>query len=220
MKKPILIIAAGMVAVSLIWLVDKTSLTKERAPKTAAKQQESAGEQQSSATPQKKTEAKPTSKPSVYDLSQKAHWCDPETTIGGLYGSSKLLSEWLETFKPTAEEFQSIAQYETEYKKLKESLSEDEYYSVQGRQSLIKETKKLNEQLLEQIGEDRFLFLAEVREPSTGYYHTWKALTINDVSENRVSEFRELANEFNQQMHGIPLFRVERQIVHHSPPGV
>ena len=218
MKKPILILTVGVVVISLLLFVNEKWIKETSASKTADKQQESAAEGQGSPTEQRTTD-KPTSKPPVYDLSKKAHWYDPKTTIGGLYGSSKLLSEWLEPFKPNAEEFQFIAQYETEFKKRKESLTEDEYYSVQGRQWLIKETEKLNEQLLEQIGEDRFLFLAEVRDPTTGYYHTWKALTVNGVSEDRVSEFRELADEFNQQMHGIPLFRAKRQVAYYSPPG-
>ena len=219
MKKPILILTAGVVVIALLLLVDEKWIKKDNALKTAKKSQETESVQQSSQMAQTKTAAKPTSKPTVYDSSKKAHWYDPETTIGGLYGSSKLLSEWLEPFKPTPEEFQFIAQYETEFKKRKESLTEDEYYSVQGRQWLIKETEKLNEQLLEQIGEDRFLFLSEVRDPATGYHHTWKALTVNGVGEDRVSEFRELADEFNQQMHGIPLFRAERQVAYYSPPG-
>ena len=215
MKKPILIIAAGMVAVSLIWLVDKTFLAKERAPKTAEKQQESAVERQGSPSEKKKTD-KPTSKPPVYDLSNKAHWCDPETTIG-FQGSSKTLAEWLEPFKPNAEEFQIIAQYENARKKLKESQTEDEYYTVEGRLWLIDETLKLNNQLRKDMGEERTLFYFEVRELGTGYYDTWKVLTVNGISENRVAEFRELADEFNQQMHGIPLFRAERPHARYLP---
>ena len=72
MKKLILIIAAGMVAVSLIWLVDKTFLAKESQPKTADKQQDSAVARQGLPTAQKITD-KPPSKPPVYDVSQKAH---------------------------------------------------------------------------------------------------------------------------------------------------
>ncbi len=208
MKKPILIIAGGMVAVSLIWLVDKTFLAKESQPKTADKQQESAVEGQSSPTEQRTTD-NPTSKPPVYDLSDKAHWYDPETTIG-FRGSYQTLAKWLEPFKPNAEEFQIIAQYETARKKLKESMSEDEYYSVEGRKRLIDEILKLNKQLQQQLGKERTQFYAEVRELGTGYYDTWKVLTVNGISEERVAEFRELANEFNQQMHGRLLYRAER----------
>lgn len=99
MKKPILIIAAGMIAVSLIWLVDETFLTQTIAPKTADKQQESGLERQGSPTKQKTTDklnVKPKFKPPVYDLSKKAHWYDPETTIE-LY-ESQTLAEWLEPF--------------------------------------------------------------------------------------------------------------------------
>ena len=42
-------------------------------------------------------------------------------------------------------------------------------------------------------------------------------LTVNGISEERVSEFRELASEFNQQMHGRPLFRAEREEARYSP---
>ena len=115
MKKPILMIADGMVAVSLIWTVDKTFLAKESAPKTADKQEESAVARQGSATTPKKPADKPTSKPPVYDLSKKAHWYAPETTIG-FWSSSRTLAEWIEPFQPTAEEFRLIAQYETEFK--------------------------------------------------------------------------------------------------------
>ncbi len=214
MKKPILIIAAGMVAVSLIWLVDKTFLAKESTPKTADKQQESGVEQQDSPTEQRTTD-KPTSKPPVYDLSNKAHWYDPETTT--IHEGTILLSELLRPFHPKPEEFQFIAQYETEFKKLKKSMSEDEYFSIDGRTWLIEETKKLNEQLQGQLGEERFRFYGEVREPETHYYDTWKILTANGISEERVSEFRELADEFNQQMHGYPLFRGERQYARYLP---
>ena len=209
MKRPILILSAGIVVISLLWLVNEKWIKEPSAPKTAAKQQESATEGQDSPS-EKKPKAKPKFKPPVYDLSQKAHWYDPETTVG-LY-ESQTLSEWLEPFKPTAEEFQFIAQYETERKKLRESLSEDEYYSVEGRQSLIDETLKLNKKLLEQMGEERIKFYAEVRELGTGYYDTWKVLTVNGISEERVSEFRELADEFNQQMYGRPLYKAERKV--------
>ena len=215
MKKPIFIIVAGMFAVSLIWLVDKTFLAKESQPNTADKQQESAVERQGSPSEKKKT-SKPTSKPPVYDLSNKAHWYAPETTIG-FWGSSKTLAEWLEPFKPTAEEFQIIAQYENERKKLEESLSEDGYYSVEGRKRLIDEVIKLHKQLREDLGIERTQFYAEVRELVSGYYYTWKVLTVNGMSEERVAEFRELADEFNQQMHGRPLFRGDRDSVRPPP---
>ena len=217
MKKPILILTAGVVVISLLLLVNEKWIKENSASKTADKPQESESVQQGSITTPKKTMAKPISKPLVYDLSNKAHWYDPETTVGGLYGSSKLLSEWLEPFKPNAEEFQFIAQYETEFKKRKESLSEDEYYSVEGRKWLIEETEKLNDRLLEQLGKDRFLFYAEVRKIETGYYNTWKALTENEISEDRVSEFRELAEEFNQQMHDRSLYRGDTRIVNPAP---
>ena len=215
MKKPILIIAAGMVAVSLIWLVDKTFLAKESQTKTAANHQDSEAEGQSSPTEQRTTD-NPTSKPPVYDLSNKAHWYDPETTIG-FWGSSKTLAEWLEPFKPKAEEFQIIAQYENERKKLEESLSEDEYYSVEGRKRLIDEVIKLHKQLREDLGLERTQFYAEVRELVSGYYYTWKVLTVNGISEERVAEFRDLADEFNQQMHGRPLFRGDKDSVRPPP---
>ena len=140
----------------------------------------------------------------------KAHWYDPETTVG-LY-ESKTIAEWLEPFNPSPEEFQTIAQYETVYKKLKESQTEDEYYSVNGRKRLIDEVLKLNKKLREDLGEERTWFYAEVRKLDTGYYYTWKALKVNGISEDRVAEFRELADEFNQQMHGWPLYRAERMV--------
>ena len=216
MKRPILILSAGVVVISLLLLVNEKWLKETSAPKTADKQQESASEGQGSTAEQRTTD-KPTSKPPVYDSSKKAHWYDPETTVGVLYGSSKLLSEWLEPFKPTAEEFQIIAQYENARKKLKESQTEDEYYTVEGRLWLIDETLKLNNQLRKDMGEERTLFYFEVRELGTGYYDTWKVLTANGISEERVAEFRELADEFNQQMHGIPLFRAERPYARYLP---
>ena len=215
MKKPIFIIAAGMIAVSLIWLVDKTFLAKETAPKTADKQQESASEGQGSTTEQRTTD-KPTSKPPVYDLSNKAHWYDPETTIG-FWGSSKTLAEWLEPFKPTAEEFQIIARYEAARKELDESQTEDEYYSVEGRNWIVDEVIKLHKQIREDMGLERAQFYAEVRGRVSGYYDTWKVLTTNGISEERVVEFRDLADEFNQQMHGRPLFRGKSSIIRPSP---
>ena len=215
MKKPIFIIAAGMVAVSLIWLVDKTFLAKESTPQTADKQQESASEEQGSTTEQRTTD-KPTSKPPVYDLSNKTHWYDPETTIG-FWGSSKTLAEWLEPFKPNAKEFQIIAQYEAARKKLDESQTEDEYYSVEGRKWIVAEVIKLHKQLRKDLGLERTQFYAEVREIVSGYYDTWRVLTVNGISEERVAEFRELADEFNQQMHGIPLFRGKSSAIRPPP---
>ena len=209
MKRPILIIASGVVVISLLLLINEKWIKEPSAPKSADKQQESAAEGQGSSTAQR-TMDKPTSKPPVYDLTSKAHWYNPETTVG-LY-ESKTLVEWLEPFKPNAEEFQIIAQYENEYKKLRESLPEDEYYSVEGRKRLIDGILELNKKLREQLGEERTQFYAEVRELDTGYYHTWKALTVNDISEERVVEFRKLADEFNQQMHGWPLYRADRKI--------
>lgn len=216
MKRPILIIASGVVVISLLLLVNEKWLKETGAPKTADKQQESAAERQGSTTEQRTTD-KPTSKPPVYDWSKKAHWHDPETTVG-MHGGTRLLSKMLEPFHPKPEEFQFIAQYETEFKKRKESLSEDEYYSVEGRKWLKKETDKLNKQIQEQLGEERYRFYLEVIEIATGYYDTWKVLTVNGISEERVSEFRELVEEFNQQMHGIPLYRAESYVVRPAPP--
>ena len=216
MKRPILILSAGVVVIALLLLVNEKWIQKDSASKTADKQQDSASEGQGSPTAPKKTTGKPTSKPPVYDSSKKAHWYDPETTIG-FQGSSKTLAEWLEPFKPNSEEFQIIAQYENERKKLEESITEDEYYSVEGRLRLFDELMKLNRKLQEQLGEDRHKFYAEVRALETGYYDTWKVLTANGINEERVAEFRELADEFNRQMHGIPLFRAERPYARYVP---
>ena len=218
MKRPILILSAGVVVIALLLLVNEKWLKESSVPKTADKPQpqETLVTQSSTTVPKKKTEDKSTTKPPVYDLSKKAHWYDPETTIG-FQGSSQTLAEWLKPFQPTPEEFQIIAQYENERKKLEESISEDEYYSVEGRLRFLDELMKLNRKLQEQLGEERTRFYAEVRELGTGYYDTWKVLTANGISEERVSEFRELADEFNQQMHGIPLFRAERPYARYLP---
>ena len=150
MKKTIIILIGYTVVISLIWLVDKTLLTKTSAPKSIEKQQESTAEQ--------KTTAKSTSNLPVYDLSKKSHWCEPETTAWRGHGS-KLLSGILEPFHPTPKEFQYIlVQYETLSKRHKESLSEDEYYSMEGREMLITDIEKLHEQFLEQLEKERFLF--------------------------------------------------------------
>ena len=216
MKKPTLIIAAGVVVIAFLLLVDKIFLTKESAQKTAAtKQQESESVQQASQSEKKKATGKPASKPPVYDLSKKAHWYDPETTKAR--EGWILLSELLSPFHPTPEEFQIIAQNENSLKKLKESLSEDEYYSIEGRKRYLDESIKLNNQLREQLGEARYRFFAEVRDLETGYYKTWKVLTVNGISEERVSEFRELADEFNQQMYGYPLYRADRYLARYGP---
>ena len=216
MKRPILIIAGGVVVISILLLVNEKWIKETSAPKSADKQQKVESVQQGSSPSEQKTTDKPTTKPLVYDLSNKAHWYDPETTIG-FRGSSQTLAEWLEPFKSNAEEFQIIAQYENERKKLEEATTEDEYYSVEGRKRIIDEILKLNKKLREQLGDERTQFYAEVRELETGYYHTWKVLTANGISEERVAEFRELADEFNRQMHGIPLFRVERDVARYLP---
>ena len=212
MKRPILIIAFGVVAITFLLMINEKWIRKDGAPKSAETQEEAV--QQDSTTDQK-AKAKSASRPPIYDLSNKTHWYDPETTVG-LYGS-EILAEWLEPFKPTSEEFQIIAQYETSRKKLKESLSEDEYYSVEGRKRLIDGILELNKQLREQLGEERTQFYAEVGDPDTGYYNTWEVLKVNGISEERVAEFRELADEFNRQMHGRPLYRAERRIAYYSP---
>ena len=161
MKRPILIIASGVVVIALLLLVNEKWIKKTSAPKSADKQQKVESVQQGSSTTKQKTTDKPTSKPPVYDLSTKAHWHDPETTVG-LHGGTRLLSETLKPFHPNPKEFQLIAQYETEFKKLKESLSEDEYFSIDGRTWLKKETDKLNKQIQEQLGEERHRFYLEV----------------------------------------------------------
>ena len=215
MKRPILILSAGVVVIALLLLVNEKWLKETSAPRTADKQQESAFEEQGSTTEQRTTD-KPTSKPPVYDLSNKAHWYDPETTIG-FWGSSKTLAEWLEPFQPTAEEFQIIARYEAARKELDESQTEDEYYSVEGRNWIVDEVIKLHKQIREDMGLERAQFYAEVRGRVSGYYDTWKVLTANGISEDRVSEFRDLADEFNQQMHGRPLFRGKSSIIRPPP---
>ena len=84
-----------------------------------------------------------------------------------MQGSSKTLSEWLEPFQPKPQEFQIIAQYEASFRKLKESLSEDEEHSVEGRKRLMDRISKLTKRLREQLGEehhemhDRPLYQAE-----------------------------------------------------------
>ena len=134
MKRPILIIAFGVAAITFLLMINEKWIRKDGAPKSAETQKEEEAVQQDSPTEQRTTD-KPTSKPPVYDLTNKAHWYDPETTIG-LYGS-RILAKEIEPFKPTSEEFQIIAQYEVARRKLKESLTEDEYYSVEGRKRLI-----------------------------------------------------------------------------------
>ena len=214
MKRPILILSAGIVVIALLLLVNEKWLKETSAPKSAETQEEEEAVQQDS-TADQKAKAKSASKPPVYDLSNKTHWYDPETTIG-LYGS-RILAKEIEPFKPTSEEFQIIAQYEVARRKLKESLSEDEYYSVEGRKRLIDGILELNKQLREDLGEERTQFYAEVGDPYTGYYNTWEVLKVNGISEERVAEFRELADEFNRQMHGRPLYRAERRIAYYSP---
>ena len=130
MKKTIVILIGSTVAISLIWPIDEILITQTSELKSAENQKKEESVQQDSANAQE-TKTKPKFKHPVYDLSKKSHWYNPETTIG-LY-ESKTLSEWLEPFHPILEEFQIIDQYESLDKKLKESLSEDEYYSVEGR---------------------------------------------------------------------------------------
>ena len=72
MKKPIIILSAGIVVVSLIWLVYQTFLAKESAPKTADKQQKTAVAQQGSSPTEQKTTTKQKFKPPVYDFPKKS----------------------------------------------------------------------------------------------------------------------------------------------------
>lgn len=215
MRKTIIILIGATVTISLLWLVDEKFLTKTSNLKSAEKQQETETVQRISTTEQK-TKAKPTSKPPVYDLSQKAHWYDPEITVG-YRGSFRTLSEWLKPFHPTTQEFQDIAQYGTSRKKLRESLSEDEYYSVEGRKRLNAKIDKLMDQLHKQLGEERYQFYVEVRDLDTGYYNTWEVLTANGISEDRVPEFRKLADEFNQQAYDRPLYRGDTYVARPAP---
>lgn len=214
MKRPMLIIAFGVVAITFLLMINEKWIRKDGAPKSAETQKEDEAVQQDSTTDQK-AKAKSASKPPVYDLSNKMHWYDPETTFG--INESKLLSEMLKPFQPSHREFQLIAQYETSFKNLTKSLSEDEHFSVEGRTWLRKEIDKLNEQILKDLGVERHRFYIEVIEPSTGYYDTWKVLNVNGISEERVQEFRELADQFNQQMHGRPLFRADRYVARSVP---
>ena len=64
----------------------------------------------------------------------------------------------------------------------------------------------------------QFRFYGEIRKLETHYYDTWKILTVNGISEDRVSEFRDLADEFNQQMYDSPLFRGDTY-TSRPPPG-
>ena len=216
MKRPILIIAAGVVVIALLLLVNEKWIKEPSAPKTADKQQNVESVQQGSSLPEQKTTVKPTTKPPVYDLTNKAHWHDPETTVG-YRGSFRTLSEWLKPFPPTTQEFQHIAQYETERKKLREALSEDEYYSVEGRKRLNGEIDKLMDQLHKQLGEESYQFYVEVRDIDTGYYNTWEVLTANGISEDRLPEFRKLADEFNRQAYDRPLYRGDTYVARPAP---
>ena len=40
-------------------------------------------------------------------------------------------------------------------------------------------------------------------------------MTVNGISEDRVSEFQELADEFNREMHDYPLYRAKREVAHY-----
>lgn len=192
MKKTIIILIVAIVEVPLLWLADEKLIVQISEPKPPEHQQNAVVVQRGSPT---KKKAKPTSRPSVFDLTKKAHWYDPETTIG-FQGASKTLSEWPEPFQPKPQEFQIIAQYETSSRKLKKSLSEDEYYSVEGRKQLMDKILKLTKRLREQLGEEHYGFHLEFIEPWTIYYHTWQVLAVNSISEDHISEFRELADEF------------------------
>ena len=114
MIKTIVILIGYTVVISLIWPIDEILITLTSELKSAENQKKKESVQQDSANAQE-TKAKPKFKPPVYDLFKKSHWYNPEITIR-LY-ESKTLSEWLEPFHPTPEEFQIIDQYESLYKK-------------------------------------------------------------------------------------------------------
>lgn len=70
MKNTIIILSGAIVATSILWLVDEKLPTKTGKSKSAENQKKNESVQQISTT-EEKAKAKPSSKPPVYDLSQK-----------------------------------------------------------------------------------------------------------------------------------------------------
>ncbi|MCS1407934.1 MAG: hypothetical protein M2R45_01097 [Verrucomicrobia subdivision 3 bacterium] len=197
-KKTVLIAAAAFAAAALFWFIpwqDPGSVGPERPLP------EHGGAAETAPTGAGEANRK-TQGTAVFDLSKKAHYYDPETTMDSIHK----LAWVLEPFHPTPQEFQHIARYLTGIQEVKKRISEDAFFTPAGRRQFGREVDKLEAALRKQLGRERYERYEYTTETpgahKTGYSEAWRLATANGLDEERAEDLRALATEYHRVLRG------------------
>lgn len=139
-----------------------------------------------------------------FDLSKKAHYHDPETTMYGIYN----LAWMLEPFHPTPQEFQYIAQRMAGVREVKKKVGDDAFFTPKGRRQFSREVDKLDAILRKQLGKkryERYIYTAAPPLNKTCYSDAWRFVTVNGLDESRAEDLRDLAIEYNREVRGMEI---------------
>ncbi len=198
--KKIIIISFGIVVIgTLFWLKSLEEQTSSAATKSPSDKTATTSQEQAATKPTEKDD-RSRGMPQ-FDLSKKAHYYDPETTMTSV---GKTLAWHLQPFHPTPQEFQYIAQFDAARDKLrKSSISRgDDWFTRAARIVFGTELDKLKRRFKQQLGKERYDRYQYVMLGRDGYYESWRAVAASGLDEERVEELRALATEYNRTVHG------------------
>ena len=198
--KKIIIISFGIVVIgALFWLKSLEEQTSSAATKSPSDKTATTSQEQAATKPTEKTD-RSRGMPQ-FDLSKKAHYYDPETTMTSV---GKTLAWHLQPFHPAPQEFQYIAQFRAAREKLrKSSVSQgDDWFTQAARIVFGTELDKLKRRLKQQLGKERYARYQYVMRSENGYYKSWRLIAASGLGEERVEELRALATECNHTVHG------------------
>lgn len=151
-------------------------------------------------SPNDSSEAKGKDQKAHFDLSKKAHYYDPETTM---HFKHKLAWE-LAPFHPTPQEFQYIAQRLAGVQEVGKRVGDDAFFTPKGRRQWRREVDKLDAILRKQLGKDRYERYLYAADPlmKTQYPDAWRLVTANGLDEARAEDLRDLAIEYKRTVEG------------------
>lgn len=198
--KKIIIISFGIVVIgALFWLKSLEEQTSSAATKSPSDKTATTSQEQAATKPTEKTD-RSRGMPQ-FDLSKKAHYYDPETTMTS---RGRTLAWHLQPFHPTPQEFQYIAQFDAARDKLrKSSISQgDDWFTRAARVVFGTELDKLKRRLKQQLGKERYARYQYVMRSENGYYKSWRLIAASGLGEERVEDLRALATEYNRTVHG------------------
>lgn len=198
--KKVIIISFGIVVIGvLFWLKSLEEQTSSAATKSPSDKTATTSQEQAATKPTEKNDR--SRGIPQFDLSKKAHYYDPETTMTSI---GRTLAWHLQPFHPAPQEFQYIAQFEAACDNLrKSSMSQgDDWFTRAARIVFGTELDKLKRRLKQQLGKERYARYQYVMLDDNGYSESWRLVAASGLDEERVEDLRSLATEYNRTVHG------------------